>query len=232
MKTIDSAGHSVKRHRTGARRPHPTFHAIRFWLLNAAFFCILLPGTRNVLAQDLPRLDILPVTISAGKFIGAGKVGQFELAGATADNGYVRAGSTPVVMNLKNVASPGRSPTESHFILGASDSGESKNLMAIDMIATNQRCLLTTIDPVLAQYNESGRIIMINSILIRRRPLLDIASTPISVCTMESGKLFLSFSTPTFDMVQVTAVSFGTPSSVLRSMNSQSAMLYFPFVKF
>jgi hypothetical protein len=198
----------------------------------AVLLGLTLAGVQGIHAQDLPKLDVLPVSIIAGNFVGAGKSRQFGLGGFTADRGWVDAGATPIDMNLRNVTAANRTPDESHFILSASDNGESKAHLMINLIATNRRCLLTTIDPVLNQANLAGRLIQVRSTLLRPRPVLSKDQSFSELCTMDSGKLALYFSTPSFDMLRLTAVSYGTPSSVLRTMASQSVMFYLPFVKF
>jgi hypothetical protein len=84
--------------------------------------------------------------------------------------------------------------------------------------------------PVLAQANEPGRVVEVRSLLLHNPPKYHEVDSPVTLCTADSGKLTLYFTKPGFDMVQLTAVSYGTSSGKSRPMNTQSVMLYFPTV--
>lgn len=197
-------------------------------MMRTALLFLSLAGVRTIQAQELPVLDTLSVEVVANQFVGAGNGDQFALSGLTADKGYQAAGLTPTSMTLKSLTSTLRSPNESRFALVALAKDHGNALMMISLIATTRRCLLTAIDPLLNQANETGRVIEVTSTMLQVRPSLPPISTPATLCTMDSGKLALHFSTPGFDMVQLTAISYGTPSNILQPMNSQSVMLYFP----
>lgn len=201
--------------------------ALRIVLLSLA-----LAGVQAIHAQALPLLNALPVSVIGGNIVGAGNGQQFTLSALTADRGFVNLGSEPTDLNLRSVTSPGRIHNESRFVLFVLAKDQAKTFMQVTLTATTRRCLLSTIDPVLNEANEAGRVIEVSSSLIKAPPSLSKPGNPVTLCTMDSGKLSLYFSAPALDMVQLTAVSYGSPSNVLRSMSTQSAMLYFPLTKF
>lgn len=201
-----------------------------FSMLRTASLLPLLAAGIQAQAQLLPVLQTLPVTVIAGNFVDAGDGQKNSVSGLTLGLNYAHADSSSVDMNLMNTA-PAIVYDQSRFLLYAVSQGSSSTantVMMIHLTATTRRCLLTTFDPVLAQANEPGRVIEVRSVLLHNPPKYHEVDNPVTLCTADSGKLALYFSKPGFDMVQLTAVSYGTPSGKLRSMNTQSVMLYFP----
>lgn len=195
--------------------------------LRTAFLLPVLAIGLPIHAQQLPILQTLPVTVIAGDFIDPGNGQKNRVSGVVLGSDFARADSTPVDMNLMNVA-PGLVHDHSRFLMYAVSQGASNSIMMIHLTATTKRCLSTTFDPTLAQANEPGRVIEVRSMLLHNLPKYHEIDNPLTLCTADSGKLALYFSRPGFDMVRLTAVSFGSPSNKLRSMNTQSVMLYFP----
>ena len=96
-------------------------------------------------------------------------------------------------------------------------------VMSIDLLVTDRRCMLTSVDPALAQSSQLGRLIEITPVL-QDIAVIDISgigayressmgpsqlASPSSVCTNDTGQLSIDFSAPAFGMVQMTVISHG-----------------------
>jgi len=172
---------------------------------------IALAGTlaapAGAVAAPLRDLDWLPVLIVPGSFGMPDTDGRYWIS---ADTGL--AGMQPIqqvsAVHLWPSDGPRALPGRTRFTLRLHARDTPPAELLVNITATNQRCLLTAIDPVLNQASLSGRLVQITPrlTLSDRTKMPQMGSTS-SLCTGEAGRMTIFFSPPSFDMVEMVAVS-------------------------
>jgi hypothetical protein len=208
-----------------------TFHVIRSKarqrfaaLIGLATVAGAFALARNADAAALPELRVIPVTVSPQSFIGAAASGRYVVSAGSSINI-----TETTTVQLEKQAVPGTASGEGHFFIQAMDrrvidmGGGTISVVNIDLFVTDRRCMLTSVDPALAQSSQLGRLIEITPVLqdltvivipdttgyIERSLGPSQLASPSSVCTNDSGQLSIDFSAPAFGMVQMTVISHG-----------------------
>ncbi|QHI98616.1 hypothetical protein GT347_11770 [Xylophilus rhododendri] len=141
---------------------------------------------------------------------------------------------TPVVkageIRLKVAPAPIPTPGRSRFVMRIYAQDQAESALNISFVVTRQRCMLTTIDLALNQGSEMGRVVEITPLLLVEPPLkLPRMGDTSRVCTGDGASLAIYFSSPSFDMVQMTAI---TRNHANHSAAAHFLMLPLPTSKF